>query len=72
MNLIFLLTFLSIIGCYHDNQDDRGDTAQIVSEPSGGSSTVYCYVEDEIPTIPNNKMNQTYSGGGVMPTKETK
>ena len=71
MNLIFL-TIFSIIGCYHDNQNDSGDTAQIVSEPSGGSSTVYCYVEDEIPTIPNNKMNQTYSGGGVMPTKETK
>lgn len=72
MNLIFL-TFLSIIRCYHDiNQDDSGDWEQIVSEPSGGSSTVYCYVEDEIPTIPNNKMNQTYSGGGVMPTKETK
>ena len=70
MNLIFL-TIFSIIGC-SDNQDDSGDTAQIVSEPSGGSSTVYCYVEDEIPTIPNNKMNQTYRGGGVMPTKETK
>ena len=70
MNLIFL-TIFSIIGC-SDNQDDSGDTAQIVSESSGGSSTVYCYVEDEIPTIPNNKMNQTYRGGGVMPTKETK
>ena len=63
MSLIFL-TIFSIIGC-SDNQDDSGDTAQIVSEPSGGSSTVYCYVEDEIPTIPNNKMNQTYRGGGV-------
>lgn len=71
MNLIFL-TIFSIIGCYHDNQDDSGDWEQIVSEPSGGSSTVYCYVEDEIPTIPNNKMNQTYRGGEVMPTKETK
>ena len=71
MKLIFL-TIFSIIGCSHDNQDDSGDTAQIVSEPSGGSSTVYCYVEDEIPTIPNNKMNQTYSGDGVMPTRETK
>ena len=72
MNLIFL-TFLSIIGCYHDiNKDDSGDTAQIVPVPSGGSSTVYCYVEDEIPTIPNNKMNQTYRGGEDMPTKEIK
>ena len=72
MNLIFL-TIFSIIGCYHDiKQDDSGDTAQIVSEPSGGSSTVYCYVEDEIPNIPNNKMNQTYRGGEDMPTKETK
>ena len=71
MKLIFL-TFLSIIGCSHDNQDDSGDTAQIVSEPSGGSSTVYCYVEDEIPAIPNNKMNQTYRGGEDMPTKEIK
>lgn len=68
MNLIFL-TLLSIIGC-SDNQDDSGDTAQIASEPSGGSSTVYCYVEDEIPTIPNNKMNQTYRGSEIMPTKE--
>ena len=72
MNLIFL-TIFSIIGCYHDiKQDDSGDTAQIVPVPSGGSSTVYCYVEDEIPTIPNNKMNQTYRGGEVMPTKEIK
>ena len=71
MNLIFL-TFLSIVGCYHDNKDDSGDTAQIVPVPSGGSSTVYCYVEDEIPTIPNNKMNQTYRGGEDMPTKEIK
>ena len=70
MSLIFL-TIFSIIGC-SDNQDDSGDTAQIVSEPSGGSSTVYCYVEDEIPAIPNNKMNQTYRGGGVMPAKEIK
>ena len=71
MSLIFL-TFLLMIGCYHDNQDDSGDTSQIVSEPSGGSSTTYCYVEDEIPTIPNNKMNQTYRGSEVMPTKEIK
>lgn len=52
MNLIFL-TFLSIIGCYHDiNKDDSGDWEQIVSEPSGGSSTVYCYVEEPSEQIP--------------------
>jgi len=61
MNLIFL-TILSIIGCSHDNQDDSGDTAQLKTASSGGSNTAYCYVEDEIPTIP---MNQTYRGGGV-------
>lgn len=61
MKLIFL-TIFSIIGCYHDNQDDSGDSEQFDSGTSGGSSTTYCYVEDEIPTIP---MNQTYRGGGV-------
>ena len=61
MNLVFL-TILSIIGCSRDNQDDSGDSEQFDSGTSGGSSTTYCYVEDEIPTIP---MNQTYRGGGV-------
>ena len=45
MNLIFL-TIFSMIGCYHDNQDDSGDTAQLKTASSGGSNTIYCYVEE--------------------------
>lgn len=44
MNLIFL-TIFSIIGC-SDNQDDSGDTAQLKTASSGGSNTIYCYVEE--------------------------
>lgn len=54
MKLIFL-TIFSIIGCPHDNQDDSGDTAQIVSDPSGGSSTTYCYVEEPSEQIPHER-----------------
>ena len=45
MSLIFL-TIFSIIGCSHDNQDDSGDTAETEPTPTGGSNTIYCYVEE--------------------------
>jgi hypothetical protein len=51
MNLIFLI-FLSIIGCYHDINQDSGDTAEAEPAPVGGSSSVYCYVEEPSEQIP--------------------
>jgi hypothetical protein len=45
MNLIFLM-FFSIIGCYHDINQDSGDTAEAEPVPAGGSSSVYCYSEE--------------------------
>jgi hypothetical protein len=51
MNLIFLM-FFSIIGCYHDINQDSGDTAEAEPVPAGGSSSVYCYSEEPPTEIP--------------------
>ena len=57
MNLIFLM-FFSIIGCYHDNQNDSGDTAEVEPAPVGGSSSVYCYSEEPPTEIPASHDDQ--------------
>jgi len=57
MNLIFL-TILSMIGCYHDINQDSGDTAETEPAPVGGSSSVYCYSEEPPTEIPASHDDQ--------------